>query len=80
MYRVVCVCACVCLCVCTPLQVWVWSPVEMVKLRMQLQKVPRGSPGYVGPLALARRIWQREGVRGKERAAAHTVHETKRHL
>lgn len=45
-------------------QVWVWSPVEMVKLRLQLQAAPRGSPGYVGPLAMTRQIWAREGVRG----------------
>lgn len=39
-------------------------PVELLKVRLQLQTAVRGQLGYVGPLSLLRRIWRTEGLPG----------------
>lgn len=45
-------------------QTAVSTPVDLLKIRQQLQRVPPGSPHYVGPLQLLRRILAREGLPG----------------
>ncbi|PRW59812.1 mitochondrial arginine transporter BAC2-like [Chlorella sorokiniana] len=47
-------------------------PVELLKVRLQLQTAVRGQPGYVGPLSLLRRIWRTEGLRGLYRGTVVT--------
>ena len=48
-----------------PCQVGV-VPVELLKVRLQLQTAVRGQPGYVGPLSLLRRIRRTEGLPGAQ--------------
>ncbi|RMZ52865.1 hypothetical protein APUTEX25_000984 [Auxenochlorella protothecoides] len=46
------------------LQTAVCTPVELLKIRLQLQTAARGSPGYVGALDQALRIWRGQGISG----------------
>lgn len=43
-----------------------WSPIELVKVRMQLQAMPPSSPGYLGPSAMVRHILRTEGLAGEQ--------------
>ncbi len=52
------------------MQTLVSSPVELLKIRLQLQTTAPGSRGYVGPLSMARDILRREGLRGEGCKAA----------
>jgi len=57
-------------------QVWIWSPVEMVKVRMQLMKsAAPGVPGAVpiGPLALVGQIYKQNGIPGLYRGITVTA-------
>lgn len=61
-------------CACTGMfagavQTLVSTPVDLLKIRQQLQLVPPGSPCYVGPLQLLSSILRHEGLAG-ERAAS----------
>lgn len=40
------------------------TPVDLLKIRMQLQTAPQGTPGYVGSLRMLGRVLQREGFLG----------------
>lgn len=40
------------------------TPVDLLKIRQQLQRVRPGEHGYVGPLPLLRATWRAEGVAG----------------
>lgn len=40
------------------------TPVDLLKIRQQLQRVRPGERGYVGPLLLLRDTWRAEGVAG----------------
>lgn len=42
-------------------------PVDLLKIRLQLQVATRGAPGYVGPLALLRSVLRAEGLPGAPR-------------
>jgi hypothetical protein len=44
-------------------------PVDLLKIRLQLQTALPGSPGYVGPLSLLGRVLRREGLRGEQGGA-----------
>lgn len=54
-------------------QTAVVCPIELLKIRLQLQTAVRGQPGYVGAAEMARSIWRREGFRGFYRGAAITT-------
>ncbi|KAG2491913.1 hypothetical protein HYH03_009861 [Edaphochlamys debaryana] len=54
-------------------QVFLWSPVELLKLRAQLQTAPRGSPAYLNPAQLAVQVLRADGVRGLYRGFNLTV-------
>ncbi|GFR47867.1 hypothetical protein Agub_g9676, partial [Astrephomene gubernaculifera] len=54
-------------------QVFLWSPVELLKLRSQLQTATRGSPGYRNPAALAAQVVRTEGVVGLYRGFTLTL-------
>ncbi|KIZ07055.1 hypothetical protein MNEG_0905 [Monoraphidium neglectum] len=43
-------------------QTFISSPVELLKIRLQLQRAKPGAPGYVGPLGMLRRVLKYEGV------------------
>ena len=45
-------------------QTFISSPVELLKLKLQLQTQNRGMAGYVGPLRMAERIYRARGLRG----------------
>ncbi|GFH30352.1 uncharacterized protein HaLaN_29187, partial [Haematococcus lacustris] len=45
-------------------QVLFWSPIELVKLRVQLQTVSSTSPHYLATGAMVRHIVRQEGVAG----------------
>jgi hypothetical protein len=45
------------------------SPVELLKIRMQLQQAMPGTPGYVGSLGMLRSIVAAEGWPGERGAA-----------
>lgn len=45
-------------------QVFLWSPVELLKLRAQLQTVAPGTPGYRNPAQLAVGVLRQDGVAG----------------
>lgn len=49
-------------------QTFVVAPVELLKIRQQLQTATRGDTHYIGPLQLLRRLLAAEGIRGE----AHT--------
>ena len=40
------------------------TPVDLLKIRQQLQRVRPGERGYVGPLPLLRNTWRAEGLAG----------------
>lgn len=40
-------------------------PVDLLKIRLQLQTAVRGAPGYVGPLSLLGSILRSDGLAGK---------------
>ena len=40
------------------------TPVDLLKIRQQLQRVRPGERGYVGPLPLLRDTWRAEGAAG----------------
>ena len=40
------------------------TPVDLLKIRQQLQRVRPGERGYVGPLPLLRETWRAEGIAG----------------
>jgi solute carrier family 25 carnitine/acylcarnitine transporter 20/29 len=46
-------------------QTVVVTPVDLLKIRLQLQTAARGSPEYVGPAAQLRRVLVAEGLRGE---------------
>ncbi|GIL90133.1 hypothetical protein Vretifemale_17806 [Volvox reticuliferus] len=54
-------------------QVFLWSPVELLKLRAQLQTATPGSPGYRNPAALAAQVLRQDGVAGLYRGFTLTV-------
>ncbi|KAL4459023.1 hypothetical protein ABPG75_013888 [Micractinium tetrahymenae] len=47
-------------------------PVDLLKIRLQLQTAVRGAPGYVGPLSLLGSILRREGLPGLYRGTVIT--------
>ncbi|KAL4859060.1 Mitochondrial arginine transporter BAC2 [Chlorella vulgaris] len=47
-------------------------PVDLLKIRMQLQTAVRGAPGYIGPLALLGSVLRAEGLRGLYRGTTIT--------
>ncbi|KAI9107816.1 hypothetical protein K1719_021152 [Acacia pycnantha] len=49
------------------------SPVELVKIRLQLQSKGQLIEFYKGPLSMTRKIWNREGLRGIFRGFGITV-------
>lgn len=49
-------------------QTAVVSPVELLKIRQQLQALSPRDAGYIGPLQLLRRLLAAEGVRGEQKA------------
>lgn len=55
------------------IQTAVVAPVELLKIRQQLQTVPVGRPGYIGPIRLLRTILAQEGLRGLYRGGAVTL-------
>ena len=42
------------------------TPVDLLKIRMQLQTAPQGTPEYVGSLRMLGRVLQREGFLGEQ--------------
>jgi hypothetical protein len=42
---------------------FITAPTELLKIRMQLQTSLPGAPGYLGPLAMLRRVVLQEGYR-----------------
>lgn len=46
-------------------QTCISSPVEMIKIRLQLQHALPGSPGYLGPWGMLRQITAQEGLKGE---------------
>ncbi|CAL8463178.1 g2712 [Coccomyxa elongata] len=54
-------------------QTLISTPVDLLKIRQQLQLVPPGSPQYVGPLQLLRHILSTEGLPGLYRGACITL-------
>ncbi|EFJ46051.1 hypothetical protein VOLCADRAFT_32074, partial [Volvox carteri f. nagariensis] len=55
------------------IQVFLWSPVELLKLRAQLQTATPGSAGYRNPAALAAQVLRQDGVAGLYRGFTLTV-------
>ncbi|KAK9834891.1 hypothetical protein WJX81_006826 [Elliptochloris bilobata] len=49
------------------------TPVDLLKIRQQLQRVAAGAPGYVGPLRLLRDTWRCEGLAGLYRGLGVTT-------
>jgi hypothetical protein len=45
-------------------QTFISSPVELLKIRLQLQLARPGAPDYVGPLGMLRRVLRDEGAAG----------------
>ena len=45
-------------------QTFIVAPVELLKVRQQLQTAVAGDAGYVGPVRLLRQIVRAEGIRG----------------
>ncbi|KXZ55817.1 hypothetical protein GPECTOR_2g1368 [Gonium pectorale] len=54
-------------------KVFLWSPVELLKLRAQLQTATRGSAGYLNPAGLAAQVLRQDGVAGLYRGFTLTV-------
>lgn len=54
-------------------QTAVSAPVELLKIRQQLQTAPPGAPGYLGPLGVLRRLLREEGARGLARGFGVTL-------
>ena len=50
-------------------QTFIVAPVELLKIRQQLQTAVAGEATYVGPVRLLRQILRAEGVRGKGRSS-----------
>lgn len=50
-------------------QTMISTPVDLLKIRQQLQLVPPGSPRYVGPLQLLQHILSTEGLPGDHTVA-----------
>jgi solute carrier family 25 carnitine/acylcarnitine transporter 20/29 len=50
-----------------------WSPVELLKLRAQLQTSRAGVPGHLNPAALAGQVLAAEGLPGLYRGFGLTV-------
>jgi hypothetical protein len=46
-------------------QTLISCPVELLKIRLQLQQAMPGTPGYVGPWAMAGQVVAGEGVAGE---------------
>jgi hypothetical protein len=46
------------------MQTFISSPVELLKIRLQLQRAKPGSAGYVGAVGMLRRVLTHEGVPG----------------
>ena len=46
-------------------QSFIITPVDLLKIRQQLQTVLPGSPAYVGPLSLLQQVLRAEGIQGK---------------
>lgn len=44
---------------------FLWSPVELLKLRAQLQTASPGTAGYCNPAALAAQVVRQDGVAGE---------------
>lgn len=44
---------------------------ELLKIRLQLQRAKPGEAGYTGPLAMLRRVLREEGRAGARRAQGH---------
>ena len=40
------------------------TPVDLLKIRQQLQRVRPGERGYMGPLRQLHEVWRAEGVAG----------------
>jgi hypothetical protein len=51
-------------------QTFISSPVELLKIRLQLQRAHPGAPDYVGPLGMLRRVLRDEGAAGARRPGA----------
>lgn len=46
-------------------QTFIVAPVEMLKIRQQLQTTVHGDAAYVGPVQLLRQVIRAEGIRGE---------------
>ena len=47
------------------MQTVVITPVDLCKIRMQLQTASQGSPGYISSVQMLRHVVQREGIFGE---------------
>ena len=54
-------------------QTLISTPVDLLKIRQQLQSAQPGSASYVGPLQLLRSILRAEGLPGATQTSAHLV-------
>ena len=54
-------------------QTLISTPVDLLKIRQQLQSAQPGSASYIGPLQLLRSILRAEGLPGANRTSAHLV-------
>lgn len=52
-------------------QTFIVTPVELLKVRQQLQTAVAGDATYVGPVQLLRQIMRAEGVRGEGQSLQH---------
>lgn len=46
------------------IQTFISCPVELLKIRLQLQRAKPGTAGYIGPLGMLRQVVAHEGVAG----------------
>ena len=54
-------------------QTLISTPVDLLKIRQQLQSAQPGSASYIGPLQLLRSILRAEGLPGANWTCAHLV-------
>lgn len=52
-------------------QTFIVAPVELLKVRQQLQTAVAGDAAYIGSVRLLRQILRAEGVRGKGQSPQH---------
>ncbi|GAX73773.1 hypothetical protein CEUSTIGMA_g1224.t1 [Chlamydomonas eustigma] len=55
-------------------QAYMMSPIEMLKIQMQVQTAPMGNPQYKGPLRMLRHLLRSEGISGLYRGVTVTAY------